>query len=142
MTNNEFAKLLKLHSNDQSALTFETAREWLHKALKRLIPDQVPLELSGKTRTYGASVLAWDEYGIVLQDSKGLLYSIRTDSCDELCIDQDFGEIFNLLWNEAKLDKVLNPIAIEEYRKLQEKAVNESMEETKKKLPCFRDWAP
>ena len=123
MTKIEFATLLGICSNSSKEVNIESAIELMQSALFQLMPDS-----RGSTLDIcGSTVVAWRPEGILLKDSEGKLYRLAIDEERDLAIDQDGYEAFYLLVDENALNKVLNPVALAEFQRLQAESVAEAI---------------
>ena len=123
MTKNEFATLLGIYSNSGKDVNIESAIELMQSALFQLMPDSRGSDLD----ICGSTVVAWRPEGILLKDSEGKLYRLAIDEERNLAIDQDGYEAYYLLVDEDALDKVINPVALAEFQRLQDVKVAETI---------------
>ena len=121
MTKSEFAALLGIHSNSAENINIECAIDLMRSVLSALMRDlQDPcLDIRGST------VLEWNESSVLLQDSGGKLYRIRSDGDGDLTLSSDSSSVFNLLSVEGSLDKIFDSAAVAELQRLQAEVVAE-----------------
>ena len=123
MTKSEFASLLEIYSNSGKDVDIESAIELMQSALFRLMPDSRESDLD----ICGATVVAWSDTAILLRDSEGGLWRIAPNDENDLKIDQDGYEAYYLLVDEKALGKVINPVALAEFQRLQDESVAETI---------------
>lgn len=114
MTRGEFAALLGIHSNSAEDVSIEGAIAFMQSALSALMPSQQGTDSDIR----GTTVLEWDDFSILLQDSEGNLYRIGTVGGEGLLISQDCGLAFDLLFDEDALDKIFDADAVAELQRL------------------------
>ena len=121
MTKGEFAALLGLPSRIAEDITITSAIDLMRSVLSALMRDlQDPcLDIRGST------VLEWNESSVLLQDSGGKLYRIRSDGDGDLTLSSDSSSVFNLLSVEGSLDKIFDSAAVAELQRLQAEVVAE-----------------
>ena len=120
MTEQEFAEALGFQCDRTNTLTLNSATRWLRLALGELLSIQEKPDLCG------ATVIASDGDGLVIQDPEGKLYGAfvawpfgyGNGNPPSLAINQDSEEILFLLRDANALDKVVSPIAVAEYLRL------------------------
>ena len=121
MIEKDFAALLGRCCQGDKDISLKSAIEHMQGALFMMMPDQREAD----SDICGATVVAWRDSEILIRDSEGKLYRIVPEDEGRLEIDQDGYEAYYLLVNEGALNKVLNPIAVTEWRRLQAEAIED-----------------
>ena len=121
MTEKDFAALLGRCCQGDKDISLKSAIELMQASLSGMMPDQREAD----SDICGATVVAWRDSEILLRDSEGKLYRIVPEDEARLEIDQDGYEAYYLLVDEGALDKVLPPVAVAEWRRLQTEAIED-----------------